>query len=427
LNQAVEVAESIHDPISKAIAFGVIAEPYAAFDKDKAVRMLNEADRLVQLAPEIGDGLSKNIVYLPLAMSCVAIGNKEKAEEILKRMLAEPEEILRTRKTEEWQTRAFDYQAQLLASLAPIFIGLGKRDYALQSISRSRARLEMVRKNSFDRHHGLEAIAIAYAAIGELEQASAVVGLIEPESARIAWGRLAKAYAQAGQIDRALEFSRKSESSDRVSTSSLCVARKYIDNGQREKAISTLREATSPQKKIEPRAQDELADVATLLAEAGAYRESLLVLKRINAPADSLRALAGLARVFAKSGQTREAEQLLGEADKKTRLSKKNLFNARDRWEVADAYAAISATQRSMVLLSEIKSFVLSDNDEMQRDYVLADVALTYSKIGMPDLALESMRLIRDPVTKVQTLVSFSKTRLGNKRTPEQWYCSLER
>ncbi len=409
LEKAGQLAESENHSAIKAELLSSLAIVWVkSGENEKGGDLLARSRELI----EEEDDLSKDCYECPskeFFRILIAIDHAQSAQ--TDRALEMLEQVVRIT-----NAQAGNRRGQLLAGLASVFAGVGNRERALQLLNEA-FELSKTVDDAIDKSVALEEIVKRYAAVDQVEQAARIAALMEKgpfkDHALIA---IAKKYADAGQFERALRMN------DEIGTTNFkpdiltSVAKAYLKGGEKGKATLLLRRAVSASARItaENLKQFALSDAALLFAEAGQFDEALRIVKGTEAHGPRLTLLTHLAPLFARGGRTQTAEKLLSEAYQLTGFSKGSDYQARDIWEVAEAYAAIGKRDCALQLLKETAAVLVSLKDRTNNESIFGDIALSYLKLGEDTQALQTTeRMDGDSTVKLLTLLEIA-SKLGD-------------
>ena len=419
LPETLALANAEEHLIGKALAFLEIGTVYAKLgNKERAVELLTEADRIMQPIESLPDGLSKNLVLVPLATCYIEAGETDRAERILDGIIQQYEELA-TDKDPEWRRRAADNEAGWLIQLGPLYLVVGKEQKALTLIARNHERLRNVDQRLY-RDRGLEQTALAYAALGKRELALEIIKTVKPGMEHEeGLSKIAVAYAQAGELDKAFELARTVSDVSRNLTDLIWIARKGVEAGRNARALALVqglaRQFKNNLKREEKRYENShpSGDIPAAWAIVGAYEIALREAKRDQSRAAQLSTLTTLAPIFFKGGRNRNARDLLLRA---TALIKPSVWapsQAGDLQRVAEAFAAIGQKEDAAKLLSRAVDLMKPLGVEPPNNLILKDIALTYARVGMAEQAIVTAGLLTDKYDRASTLTAIASVELG--------------
>lgn len=408
LEKAQQLAESENHSAIKAELVASLAIVWVKLgENEKGGDLLAQSRELI----EEEDDLSKDCYECPVKeffRILIAIDHAQSAQ--TERALEILEQVVRITNAQSGNRRG-----QLLAGLASVFAGVGNKERALQLLNEA-FELSKTLDDRVDKAVALEEIVKRYAAVGQVELATRIAGLMEKgpfkDHALIA---IAKKYAAAGQIERALKMNDEVETTNFKPDILTFVAKEYLQRGEKQKASLLLRRAVSVAGKItaENLKQFALSDAALLFAEAGQFDEALRILRGTDAQGPRLRLLTQLAPLFSQGGRIQSAQKLLSEAYQLAGFSKGSDYQARDIWEVAEAYAAIGKKERAVQLLTEAAAVLESLKDRTNKGSIFGDIAVSYLKLGEDTRALQTTeRMDADSPAKRLTLLEIA-SKLG--------------
>ena len=415
LAQAVSLARAEEHPIGKALGFIEIASVYARLgNKERATELLTEADRIMLPIKSLPDGLSKNLVLVPMAVTYIEAGKNDRAEEILDGIIQQYE-ALATDKDPEWQGRAADNEAGWLVQLGPLYLVMGKEQKALMLIARNHERLKKV-DHWLYRDRGLEQTALAYAALGKREVADEIMKTVKPgREQNEGLSKIAIAYGQAGDLDKALAITRTIKDGAIERLNLLWLVKKFFDVGRTDLARELVgeSEASFLRQKQVLKTLARQGDLALGWVMVGEYEKALRESEQEMPDRQQVETLTQLSYFFFKAGRTSDANHLLQRAAKRTTSSKGSNFEARELSEVGRAYCAIDQKEFCASFLARAVNVLKSISGDQTNDYILSEISETYAFFEMDDHALATADLISDKYERARTLAGVARIQLG--------------
>jgi len=247
-------------------------------------------------------------------------------------------------------------------------------------------------KDALLRSMALSGIAKAMAEAGQIDRALQIAQKIEfaLDRSLALWG-IAFAMAGAGQFDRALQVAQKIENASVRSWALSDIAEAMAKAGQFDRALQTAQ-------KIED-ASDRflvLKDIAIAMARAGQFDLALQAAQKIEYASERSEVLGGIALVMAKAGQTERA-------NKTFQLALQTAQKIEDAWarsgalrEIAIAMAVAGQTKRANETFQLALQAAQKIKDAWERSEALRDIAAAIARTGQFDRALQVAQKIED-------------------------------
>ncbi|MDQ3819857.1 MAG: hypothetical protein M3362_19590 [Acidobacteriota bacterium] len=291
---------------------------------------------------------------------------------------------------------------QALASIAAECVEFGEADYADELLG-------MIEDSGL---YGaaMEQVAVKYAETGAFDRALEMAG--EMDDSGQALSRIALAYFDSGDAAKALDAARSIEDAGlRANTLIELAARGFRSNHDSEAAEKLLIEAGRGAEEIEFSQEriNSLLDVASLYKETGKEEEALEIVVSADRLCDSMEdePYTGLPVTYARDETralvaTRFAQLgRFAEADAVIEKIEDPLQFASAAAGAAVEYKKAGQGEQAQTLLAEAldlaKEEVYGERTLIERDTLLASLAVSYAEVGRLDGALEVAKMVSVP------------------------------
>jgi tetratricopeptide (TPR) repeat protein len=421
MQQAVAAARSVTDPFSRACALASAARALAQAcgDVGQARHIIQEAD---VTAGSITKVFLRTSALESVSWALACAGDIDRAETVVRSFaggsvhaqalthLAEAlteagdvgraREVIQQAEAAALSSSEASWQAQTLSAVAAALAGAGAITHA-ETIAHSIAD-----RFAFRRTQALASVADALAEAGEAGRACQVIQQAEADARSCnenwqasALNRVARAWARAGDADRAEKAARAIASPGSQAEALAGVAETLARAGNADLAENTARSIADPSCHAQA-----LASVAEVLAEAGAADRARVLLQQASAAAGSITepseqtvALASVARALAQAGDVGRARQVLDQAE----VAARPLAGTYEyiEWGGAAAEALVGVT-RALVRAGEVDQAEVTARGityEWDQATALGSIAEALVRAGDVDRAEVIARSVPDP------------------------------
>ena len=277
-------------------------------------------------------------------------------------------------------------------------------------------------------------IADQYVQAGEKTDAREALSQVLPLVDRIGYfkphvqAKVAVTYAGAGAYDRALDVARGIEEAGSRAHALIGVAGEHLDAGEREQAVTVLRESLLVAKTIQDTSAEAnaLAGIAGKYALAGLCDPALSLALSIGDPGLRSRVLAQVAGACAVSGSRGEAAKMLEQALMTARNLQGANAKARTLTEIAVTCGGAGQAEKALKALQEAADAAVAIEDAREKAMRLVRLADGYVGIGQDGKALATLHLalrtvlsLDDAHEKTDLLIEIAHEYL-NAKVPDQ-------
>lgn len=270
-------------------------------------RLMNLLSQVLQVTQSLTSGysFSETKALTHLASLHRSLGQVDRAAAIL----AEAAQVSTTIQGAEIQTKA-------LAAIAQEYIALGQTTRAEVVLARSLQFAQQIQtQDSNRRSWALQPIASAYAQIGQIDRALQIVPSIPSIYYRSqVQAEVAQQFIKAKQLDQARQFAQKVENPDTQATVLTEVAAAFAQTGQVSvgnqlfsQALQVVRGAINPPDLT-------LSNLIVKYAQAGQLDAALQAARQLKDPGEKAIAITGIANQYSEAGQLNKATPLIAEA-----------------------------------------------------------------------------------------------------------------
>ncbi len=395
LNQALELLPSLKNVQMKAeLVRDIVITPDGDTSLlEKLVALYVEAEQKEQLSsvlakvPPVTQSLSSGYSFIKTStLSAIAyhyatIGQPQKSLEILPQSL----QVVNSLQGAEFKMIA-------LTEIAEAYLAAGQREpvpaILAQSLQLARA---FEHSNPSRKAEVLGRVAIAYAQAGEYDQALEISKTIEnaPYYRTGVLGAIASQYAQKGQMEQALQLAQSLDAGYTKANTLSEIALNYLKTGQQEKASDIFSQAVETAR---PVGETLLAEIITKYAAAGQLETALSTAQTINDAGGKAKALSAIALLYTKAGQQTQASQVLSQAIESAKAMPDAYFQARLLKEMIDNYVKVGRYEDAFKIAQAIQGDTV--DIELSKPFVLQDIITKAVEAGQNEQALQITQLL---------------------------------
>ncbi|NEQ24373.1 MAG: hypothetical protein F6K28_35705, partial [Microcoleus sp. SIO2G3] len=430
LNQALELLPSLNNVQTKAeLVRDIVITPDGDTSLlEKLVALYVEAEQKEQLSSVLAkvlpvtQSLSSGYSFIKTsALSAIAyhyatIGQPQKSLEILPQSLQVANSL-----------QGAEFKLIALIEIAETYLAAGQREPVPAILAQSLQLAQTFEHpNPYRKAEVLGRVAIAYAQAGEYDQALDISKTIENPSYYRAnvLAVVANQYAQNGQIEQALQLAQSLDADEFKVKTLRDIALSYVKAGEQDKASDVFSQSVESARSL---GETLLADTITQYAAAGQLETALSAAQTINDAESKAKALSAIALLYAKAGQQTQASQILSQAiesakaiqgnEPQGRVLKEMIDNYLKVGRYEDAFQVAQAIQADTVDLSKTAVLIniitktveagqneqalqitqlLDKGDIEQRNFALQRIALGYAKAGQFDKAIQTAEMVNN-------------------------------
>lgn len=243
--------------------------------------------------------------------------------------------------------------------------------------------------NPYSKGYAIRPIAIAYAKIGQYEQAIQIAQSIvnAPYPKTSALGAIASQYAQKGQMEQALQLAQSLEAGESKAKAFSDIAIAYAKAGQQDKAFEVFSQAVELAQSV---GETLLADIIAHYAEAGQPAAALQVAQRLENAEGKAKALAAIAFLYMTSGQQVQASRLLSQALESAKAIPESF---KQQWLLEEMIRNYVKAERFDYAF-QVAQTVQEDSYEFNRKQILVKLATQAAQAGQYEQALQIVQAL---------------------------------